>query len=49
MPDITKCTNEKCPQKETCYRWTSIADTYQSYVLFEFDDGCEFYYEKEKI
>ena len=36
MPDITKCTNESCPLKESCYRWTSNPTEHvQSY--------CEFY------
>ncbi len=35
MPDITKCTNDGCIQKESCYRFTSIASThFQSYDLF---------------
>jgi hypothetical protein len=50
MLDITKCSNENCPQKETCWRWTSPPDKYwQSYSLFEFDDGCEFYWDKEDL
>jgi hypothetical protein len=47
MPDITKCQNEYCPQKETCWRWTSPPDRLQSYSFFDFneEDGCEFYWD----
>ena len=36
MSDITKCTNDRCPIKHTCYRWTAPADPiWQSYAYFE--------------
>lgn len=36
MPDITKCTNDECSLKETCYRWTSIPSEYsQAFVKYE--------------
>ena len=32
MADITKCSDEECPMKETCYRYTAKANEYrQSY------------------
>jgi hypothetical protein len=33
MTDITKCTGEGCPLKETCYRFTAPAEMYQSYFM----------------
>jgi hypothetical protein len=36
MPDIAKCTNEKCTLKEKCYRWTSKPSEHQqAYHKFE--------------
>jgi hypothetical protein len=29
--DITLCAGGKCKKKETCYRFTAVAGTYQSY------------------
>ena len=37
MPDITKCSNESCPLKESCYRWTSKPSEFQqSYAKFDY-------------
>ena len=37
MSDITKCTNELCPIKHTCYRWTAPTDPlWQAYQRFDF-------------
>jgi hypothetical protein len=33
MTDITKCTGEGCPLKETCYRFTSETGMYQSFFF----------------
>jgi hypothetical protein len=33
MTDITKCTGEGCPLKETCHRFTAPKGTWQSYFL----------------
>jgi len=34
MVDITKCSDEECPMKETCYRYTAKANEYrQSYFI----------------
>ena len=36
MSDITKCTNEDCKLKESCYRFTAPAhDIIQAYDRFE--------------
>lgn len=35
MADITKCKGEGCPAKESCYRYTAIADEYWQYYLVE--------------
>ena len=47
MPDITKCTGEGCTKKDTCYRFTSKPDIYQSYFKDPpIKDGeCEYYWE----
>ena len=53
MPDITMCTNEKCPLNKTCYRFTAIPSEYiQSYAEFKpfIDDvldyaDCEYFLE----
>ena len=33
MTDITKCTGEGCPIKETCYRFTAPTGMYQSFFF----------------
>ena len=47
MPDISKCTGEECPLKETCYRFTSPAGMYQSFFMTPpIKNGkCEYYWE----
>ena len=40
--DITKCSGDKCPIKESCHRYTAKAGEYQSYLIetpFEINDG----------
>lgn len=49
MSDITKCSGEKCPLKEKCYRYTAKADEYgQAYFIeVPFDkekNECEHYW-----
>lgn len=47
MADISKCGNaEKCPLKDTCYRYTMPASEYwQSYANFYKDEeNCTFYW-----
>ena len=50
MPDITICTNNKCPLRRLCYRFTAKPNKeWQSYGLFEpvkMEDGnycCEMF------
>jgi hypothetical protein len=47
MADITKCKGDGCPIKEKCYRFTAIADEYQSYFGNPpIKDGkCDMYWE----
>lgn len=44
MSDITKCNNEECPLKESCYRFTAPTEKYQSYANFPYDDNCDYYW-----
>ena len=41
MSDITKCVNEECPLRETCWRWLAPGGSpWQSMAEFELDlDG----------
>lgn len=41
MPDISKCSNEECKQKDKCYRYTCEADEYQTYAEFSGKEDCE--------
>lgn len=43
MTDITKCSGEGCPLKETCYRFTAKASDWQSWFAeVPYKDGkCE--------
>jgi len=34
MPDISKCSGNKCPSKEKCYRYTCKSSKRQSYADF---------------
>lgn len=37
MPDISMCSNNSCPLKGSCYRFTAIPYEFmQTYALFEF-------------
>jgi hypothetical protein len=46
MTDITKCTGEGCPLKETCHRFTAPAEMYQSYFMTPpvLNGKCEYYW-----
>jgi len=46
--DITKCSGENCPMKESCYRFTAEAGQMQSYFIEPpIKDGkCEYYWER---
>lgn len=44
MPDISMCSNHKCPLKDMCYRYRAIPSDYQYYQSYEFvivDDKIE--------
>jgi hypothetical protein len=50
MADITKCADNLCPSKETCYRYTAPASMYQSYGVFnreEDEDNCDMYWDNK--
>jgi hypothetical protein len=51
MADITKCEDNLCPSKETCYRYTATASKhYQSYGKFnreEDEDNCDMYWDNK--
>ena len=46
MPDIWKCLGTNCPYKESCYRFTSNDNQYQSYFMVPpIKDGkCDMYW-----
>jgi len=48
MADITKCEDNLCPSKETCYRYTAAASEYrQSYGQFNREEdayNCDYYW-----
>lgn len=35
MSDITKCPGDNCPLKETCYRFTAIANTFRQFYFIK--------------
>ena len=47
MADVTKCSDEYCPKKNTCYRYQAPSNPYwQSYFIAtprEQDDSCKEY------
>lgn len=51
MPDISMCTGEGCPRKETCYRFTAKpSELRQSYFMkapIKEDNTCEYYWPNE--
>lgn len=52
MPDITMCKGNDCPLKESCYRYTAIADELaQSYFMNppykEEENKCDHYWNNE--
>ena len=61
MSDISMCSTNICPLKETCYRHKATPDKYwQSYTSFKYDEetkSCKHYWkyvksdkdEKEKV
>ena len=49
MPDISKCNGDKCPIKETCYRYTSRASFMQYYGNFTYENGCNYYYKINEL
>lgn len=51
MPDITMCSNTKCPMRHKCYRFTATPSKWQAYVDFDkyrIDDNCVYYIESEE-
>jgi hypothetical protein len=52
--DISKCSGEDCPVKETCYRYTApVSDYSQSYfftppITKEEEISCDYYWENEE-
>ena len=49
MPDMSICTGEECPLRNTCYRYRANASTLMQYYFTEVpynveEDKCDFYY-----
>lgn len=47
MPDISMCSSDKCPSRDTCYRHTATPSEYQWWADFEATrdgrDRCDHY------
>jgi len=43
MNDISKCSNESCPRKSECKRYTMHAWFMQSYAEFPWWEDCEYF------
>jgi len=45
MADITMCNNKDCPKKKDCYRYMAIAENFQCYADFVFENKkCDYFY-----
>jgi hypothetical protein len=48
MPDMSMCKGNKCPLRETCYRYKAVANVpIQSYIDSPYnvrEDKCDFYW-----
>lgn len=53
MPDISKCANEDCPLKNTCYRYTSkpneLWQSYNNYSYNKETNECKDYWKDETV
>jgi len=51
MPDISKCENDTCPLRATCYRYVSEPSEFmQAYLDIKPVDGkCDYYWEMRDI
>ena len=56
MVDISKCTNPYCAIKDTCFRYLSECDDYQSFIVVDkkvdTSDDCDHYWKvntKEEV
>lgn len=51
MADIAKCSGNKCPLKETCYRYKAPDSVFQFFLLEPpvKDGKCEYYWEMTKV
>jgi hypothetical protein len=51
--DYSMCQNNKCPSRNTCFRFTAIPDkVWQSYSDFQVPEGkdrCEHYWDDTEI
>lgn len=50
MSDLAKCKGHRCPIKEHCKRFNSIASDVQSWGDFRYDSetGCEYFMEAKE-
>ena len=47
--DLTKCTNEKCEIKATCYRYRCNPSEHQSYAMFDkYKKDCKYFISNKK-
>jgi len=52
MPDISMCSSNTCPLKESCYRFTATPNHHwQSYASFSYDEetkDCKHYWNNKE-
>jgi len=50
MADITKCGDDACPKRHTCWRWMAPAGEWQSYFAESprKGDECDYYWPCKK-
>lgn len=45
MPDISMCKDFTCPLRKKCYRYTAIPNEVQCYAIFNYNMGCDYFWD----
>ena len=51
-PDISMCSNQKCPSRKKCHRFTALPDGWQSYSAFAPEKGkkkCKYFWDNKGL